>query len=413
MLFYLHTRVFSAINIVSLYVRDGKTASMKKYILLFCTCFILSFGAKTFYDMQTYKNDLYVYADVEAGPGLLEMTAFIKAPAKVRKLIAWAPWRGLKHRVNLDDFNAREIDFNTQPNEKYYYHIMNKLAEELSAEVKKNPDIQITLYTNLDYISDMLSNIRRVISDRNIKQIHLYENGFGQTVGKRKDILLKHVFLKGPPKKPQHPAAPFYTHEMFKTTYHVGYLNIIRKSPEFKGFLSLMDDTEIKNVDYKKIAKSFSRSDKKKLAQLLGINIGEYKKAYKEATKKTAFLIGPKPLNKKETEAQIFVLGELIEANDYQWFFKPHPHPSSNVITKRLKKRFSNLAIIPAQIPIEAFLFLDILPDYVGGYSSSAFFTLDKNLFLFYIKRPQDMYLPFLLEQGILKRSQTLKLPSP
>ena len=149
------------------------------------------------------------------------------------------------------------------------------------------------------------------------------------------------------------------------------------------------------------------------MAQLLGINIGEYKKAYKEATKKTAFLIGPKPLNKKETEAQIFILGELIEANDYQWFFKPHPHPSSNVITKRLKKQFSNLAIIPAQIPIEAFLFLDILPDYVGGYSSSAFFTLDKNLFLFYIKRPQDMYLPFLLEQGILKRSQTLKLPSP
>lgn len=386
---------------------------MKKYILLFCACLVFSFGIKTLSDVHRYKNDLYVFADFEAGPGLLEMTDFIKAPHKVRKIVAWAPWRGLKYRVDLDDFNAREIDFNAQPNEDYYYHIMNKLAEELTAEVKENPDVKITLFTNLDYIGDMLSNLRRVISDRNIKHIHLYENGFGQTVARRKDEILKHAFLKGPPKRPGHPAAPYYTHEIFPTTYYIGYYDSILKNPDFKGFTNLMDDAKVKNVDYRKIAKSLGYFEKKKLALLLDIDTDAYKKAYKSSPKKTAFLIGPKPLGKRETQAQIFVLGELIEANDYQWFFKPHPHPSSKIITDRLKKQFPDLAVIAPQIPVEAFLFLDILPDYVGGYSSSAFFTLDKKLFLFYIKRPHDTYLPFLLEQGILEHSQTLKLPSP
>lgn len=386
---------------------------MKKYILLFCACLVLSFGIKKLYDAHKYKNDLYVFADFGAGPGLLEMVDFIKAPTQVRKLVAWAPWHGLKHRANLDDFNAREIDFNARTGEEYYYHIMNKLAEELASEVKANPDLQITLYTNTDYIGNTLANLRRVISDGNIKHIHLYESGFGQTVAWRKNEILKHTFLKGPPKRPEHPAAPYYTHEIFPTTYYIGYYDTIRKNHDFKNFKKLMDNAKVKNVNYKKIAKSLGYFDRKKLALLLDIDINAYKKAYKTSPKKTAFLIGPKPLGVRETEAQIFILGELMEANDYKWFFKPHPHPSSRIITDRLKKRFPDLEIIPPQIPIEAFLFLDILPDYVGGYSSSVFFTLDKSLFLFYIKRPHDTYLPFLLEQGILQRSQTRKLPSP
>lgn len=386
---------------------------MKKYILLFIVCLIFSFGMKTLYDMQKYKNDLYVFVDVDTGPALLEMVDFIKSPAAVRKIVAWAPVRGLGKRIDLEVFNAREIEYNPQPNEEYYYYIMNRLTEELTRQVKNNPDIQITLYTNLDYIGDLLSNLRRVISDGNIKHIHLYENSFGQTVAKRKDEILKHVFLKGPPLKKTHPASAFYTHEVFPTTYYLGFMDIISKTPEFKGFMSLINDAEVKNVNYQKIAKSLSRSDKKKLAKLLNINPLEYQKAYRSSNKKTAFLIGSKPLNKKETDAQIFVLSELIHANDYQWFFKPYPHPSSITITKRLKKMFPDIMVIPNEIPVEAFLFLDILPDYVGGYSSSVFFTLDKSLFLFYIKRPKDTYLPFLLEQGILDPSQTLKLRSP
>lgn len=386
---------------------------LKKYLLLFCACMLVSWFLKNLYDTHIYKNDVYVYADFETGPGLLEMVEFIKAPKKVRKIIAWAPWQNLGKRIDLTVFNAREITYNPKPNEQYYYYIMNQLMKELADEVKDNPHVQITLYTNLEYIEDMLDNLRRVISDRNIKHIHLYEKGFGQTVAQNKEQILKHTFSKGPPLQKSHPATPFYTHEMFPTTYHLGYVSEIRKNQHFKGFLNLMNNAQLQNVDYQKIAKSLSARDKKKLALLLNIEPDTYSKAYQLTKKKTAFLIGPKPGEKKQTEAQIFVLSELLSAHDYFWFFKPHPHDDVEIITKRLKKQFPHMLVIPQNIPIEAFLFLDILPDYVGGYSSSAFFTLNNELFLFYIKRPHDNYLPFLLKQGILNQSQTLKLRSP
>lgn len=381
-----------------------------KYILVFVCMWLFSWSVcrySGFMVPETDKNTVHIFADLATGPTILEMVQFVKLRKSTRKFVAWGIYPDIKQEL-LGEYNAAQIPFETKPYNKLANSIHRGIKQTVLKLLKENPDTKFVFHTNIYHSRSFLFPILRKIPKENVKHIYLYEDGFANTVASRKKDTLKYVTPKRP-KNINNVAYPYYTHFTYPVTYYLAYPEEIWNKPEFKQLAEILQGADVRAVDFYEIKDSLTGSQKKTLKQFLNFNDKYFKKLLETGDQKTVILLGGRPMNAEERKAFKTVYEKILDNPSYRFIYKPHPHPASEAFALRLKRKYKDLIIIPRTIPMEAFLLFDIIPDYIAGYSSSVFLTF-KTKFIMYIERPNDEYLPFMLERGIIKQEDIIHL---
>lgn len=247
------------------------------------------------------------------------------------------------------------------------------------------------------------------ISPYKVHHLHLYEDGFGNTISSRKPDILKHSFSFFVPSK-EHSAYGYYAFKKYPTTYHIAFSEDIKSDSDFKKFNRFFKNATVIQPDFNQIYTSLSQEDKTLLSKILNIDRLYYKKLYLTSQKPSAFLLTPRPMNLFEIKAQTESILKILKDDRYFWILKPHPNKESLKIITEIKKTYPNIPVVTNTHPVEGFLLTDTLPDYIAGFSSSTFLTLNPALFLYYIERINDEYLPFLLKTKKIKKEQLIPL---
>lgn len=379
----------------------------KKEIL---TCLVLAliflslvFGFWLFKRHEAAKQgQLHVFVEFTTNGALLEMVEFVKLPADVPKIIAWGRFQNVKGRVDLSKYNAREIKCNTAD-----------IVREVKKELRKHPNYKIVFYTTIDHAGVSLFPLLEEIPSKNVAHIHFFEEGHGALAIHKKAYHLAHDYeFDNCPDNPILPTYAYYTHLKYPTTYHLGFVPYMKQRPEFLKLMTLLRKADVRNVDFYDISNTLSKRHKNAIASLVGLDVDKYRTLFTQSQKPVAVLVGSWVRGDKENEDLHKQLVAVLRDKSYLWIYKPHPSNASSDITDKLVKEFPDLEVIPAAVPLESFLFEDILPDAVGGVTSSIFLSLSQADILFYIeKQDGDDYLPYLLEQGLITPDKVIRLP--
>lgn len=338
------------------------------------------------------------------------MTDFIKRP-KTKKIIAWYFFQKISSRINLDSFNAIEINYYQTSFRKRLDMLLSQTQKEINQALKENPNAQLVFHTNVYYAGYLLNPLLEHLDKTKVKHIYLYEDGYGNTAGSKK--LLYTDF--NPIKKPNNiwnETYAFYMHQRYPTTYNVAFAKDIFQDQQLQNLTNFIGPY-IKNVDFDEIVKNLTLDEKQVLASLVGFPQLKWHEKFKNCSRPSVILLGPYPQNETQQKRQIKLFSDILSNTDYCWFFKPHPSPFAQSFTNELKKRFPKLEIIDASIPAEIFLLTDTMPDFIAGYSSSVFYAMPKEKILFYISRPRDTYLDLLLKKGIVSAEKIIYLNDP
>ncbi len=386
-----------------------KCKKMLKKILSYGFVFFLSYMiAFVVYDITAEKR-VHIFMDCATGPILLQSTRIMQLPKTEPKLVAWGTFTKPLHfnakKYSIKFLSKNETNLTPYEIEKNVYKIIIKLVKEV-------PDIQLVIHTNIFHSRTFLQNLHN-IPKKNIKMIHLYEDGVGNVAASRQEALRQLTLDRAnPPKDRWNLSWPYFLHLNYPVTYHLAFWEDIQN--DFPEMAALLKGATISEINFNKIKQMLSSNDKKNLAALYNIDKSIFKNVFintpHEKTKKSVLLLGSRPigLSAKELSKELSVYEDAIQKGDYIYIFKPHPNAGGLKISRALQKKFKDLIVLNNQIPTEIFFLLDIGPDYIAGFSSSVFLSLPEYPFLFYIQRKEDVYLPFLLKKGIIHPDQVI-----
>ena len=384
-----------------------------KTFIIFIICFVCSFiGTRSYitYFTPPPPVELHVYMDTATGPAFLQMIDFIKRP-KTKKIIAWYFFQEISSRINLESFNAIEINYYQTSFRKRLDMLLNQTLKEINQALTENPNTRLVFHTNVYYAGYLLNPLLEHLNKTKVKHIYLYEDGYGNTAGSKKLLYTDFNPLKIPDNIWNETYA-FYMHQRYPTTYNIAFAKDIFQDPQLQNLTNFIGPY-IKNVDFNEIIKNLTLDEKQVLANLVGFPQQKWHEKFKNCSRPNVILLGPHPQNETEQKRQIKLFSDILSNTDYCWFFKPHPSPFAQNFTNELKKRFPKLEIIDASIPAEIFLLTDTMPDFIAGYSSSVFYAMPKEKILFYISRPHDTYLDLLLKKEIVSAEKIIYLNDP
>ena len=176
-----------------------------------------------------------------------------------------------------------------------------------------------------------------------------------------------------------------------------------------QNFRTVVPTDLIEDVNIHNIAKSLTDVEKQKLSELLGINIEDFNKESNIAI----FALGYME-NNQGNNAQIELLRfikQSVKGKNYTWFYKEHPWlTKDSYLRDMIKREFPDMKEIRKDIPLEVLILLGGKSFKSVGYSSSIFMTVPPKDIIYYVRRPKDVYLPFLFEQNIVSPKQVLNI---
>lgn len=386
---------------------------MPKILYFLIICLILTTTGPWLYlrylSNQISPPPIHVFIECATGPTLVQTVALIHLPENIQKIVAFNTLRGFEKASLAQKFNVIPIKFSDVPYKDILPMMTARTIDLMKQKLADNPRIRFVIHTNLFHHERLLTPLLQQIPAKNIERIHLYEDGFGNTIASRKIPLLASLALN---KKPTIPdlSTPYYMHSRYPTTYHIAYKDLINTDKDFRKLKKILYNADVRDVDFYKIKETLSTRDKQNLAEIFDLDISWHQNVLKpQNNKKTLILIGPRPLDETQEKNLLKLYAKLLSDRQYNYIFKPHPSQFSDPLTQNLKEIKPDLKVIDRSIPLELLFFLDIMPDYIAGYSSSIFLTLPREKFLYYIERPFDTYLPFLIKHHIILPAQIIR----
>lgn len=399
---------------------------MKKiYLLIFILSAICGFTLKYLHIQQDETRVTHVFSEAYAtNPALTQMTELIQLPSSTPKIIAWHRFTKRSKLAALADYTITEIPI--KATEANAYEVTNLVLKEVRKRYAKNKNTRFVLHASLSHAEVALLPFLRALPAKNIAQIHLYEDGYGELF-KEKNIHLSKTYDDALIKRikkaiqenttPWEPAMNYSLHKLYPTTYHFMHADKIKNTVFLQPILRWFKGATIKNVDFNHLKTTLTPQQKNLLYQLTGFDKPYYEKLMK-GKNTLVFTMGFYFNNKdRERAEQNFLTalktGDLkssLEGKNYTWFYKAHPSLYQLDVSKIMTKKFPDMIEIPPQVPYEILIVADLKPTKTVGFSSSLFYSLKNEDVLFYIARFGDTYLPFLKKYGIVKKEQEINL---
>ncbi|MBR2137353.1 MAG: hypothetical protein IJ852_05290 [Alphaproteobacteria bacterium] len=379
---------------------------MKKMLTALSVCTLLIFGLIIYnrlHTRSTAPRELHVFLESYAtNPAFSQIIEYVKLPQSTRKIIAWHRFPNRADILDLKAENTIEI-----PLQKGEFHWQNSTYRVLFAtlfELIKDPDLQLIFHANMRKMNTVLRPFLTWIPKDRIAHIHLYEDGYGE--------LFKNELWRTENQKSFSPESLqkglknsthwddlmiLQLHRFYPVTYHFYAYDTAKKDPQFHSMIEFLHELNIENIDFSELNQTLDNAQKQKIYHLSGFDYAYYADLMKN--KKTViYLMGYHPIDKENEAFERLFLHRLredetftqIKAADYLWFYKPHPSFQASAAASVIKQEFPDMIEINARIPFEIFILSGLRPNYVAGYSSSAFYPMEKDEILYFIKRPWD-----------------------
>ena len=417
----------------------------KKFIyIIFGLLAIISLGtlAPHFWDIYHYlpiqKKEIHIFFENYAtAPALSHMVEFSKLDKNTRKIIGWNRFPNRAQLFDLKAYNTVEIPMQKDP--RRARENLFAFATIIFDEINKNPSANLVLHSSFDKVASVLKPLLTVVPKQRIKEIHLYEDGYGDVFKWTDDILNQEeqysknlkteteTLLNSSMRKAWHIRHVFGLRELYPVTYHFLNASKMKDIERFSKLNELLKDANVKDINFDNLSKTLTDEQKQIVYQLSGFNY-EYFKNLMSDKKSIMFVTGFYFNDNRYIDAEMKVLS-LIRENkltnfnienpqDYVWLFKPHPATNDVYNEKELQEKFPNIVEVPSSIPFEIFILADLKPTLTAGFSSSLFFSLNENDVLFYAKRPKyntsplsrldDHYLASLIKDKLIRNDQVI-----
>ncbi len=314
----------------------------------------------------------HIYVDPATTPALFQMMDLVDQSHSDPKYVAWRRYtvffrNKLKTRLNVTPSSVKPYTSNKD--------FVQLITNEINSFYRQHPGYVFVIHANVEH-PWFLNPILKVIPKNQIKHIYLYEDSIGRTIWEGISSHFWPVFLKYP------------------TTYRLSYIDhLLTKFPRSKTFFQ-----EVMISDIEKL----SQRERKLLYALTGLD-----------RESIAHLFRNKPIgiffddcNLKADEVAPFFEQKVVMDSRFQkitWLYKNHPRcPQKGPFWEKLKKYAPDAHTLPPKMPYEILIMAGLNPDYVAGYSSSVFFSVQPEQVLCYIERPKDTYLSVLKNMGII-----------
>lgn len=353
----------------------------------------------------------HIYVDLASTPTLLQMVDMIRQDKNEDKLILWNRIRNIGDRVDLSKYNIKEILLGSNTEIRKDNKDIGTLMSEVYEFTKNHINYRYVIHANLDHM-ELLVPILQYIPSNLIKHIHLYEDSIGKAAMMKRAIPYDADIIKLVISSASNINYNYYRynlHKIYPVKYHLAFKYYIENSPTMKNFREVVPTNLIEDVNIHKIAKSLTDKEKQKLSELLGINIEDFNKESNIAI----FALGYME-NNQGNNAQIELLRfikQSVKDKNYTWFYKEHPWlTKDSYLRDMIKQEFPDMKEIRKDIPLEVLILLGGKSFKFAGYSSSIFMTVPPKDIIYYIRRPKDVYLPFLFEQNIVSPKQVLNI---
>ena len=353
----------------------------------------------------------HIYVDLASTPTLLQMVDMIRQDAKEEKLMLWNRIRNIGDRVDLSKYNMKEISFDSDTEIRKDNKDFGTLMSNIYEFTKNHVNYRYIIHANVDHM-ELLVPILQYIPENMIKHIHLYEDSIGKAVMKKQAVSYKAEDIKEAIRTVGNIDYNYYRynlHKIYPVTYHLAFKYYIENSPTMQNFRTVVPTDLIEDVNIHNIAKSLTDVEKQKLSELLGINIEDFNKE----SNIVIFALGYME-NNQGNNAQIELLRfikQSVKDKNYTWFYKEHPWLTNDTyLSDVIKREFPDMKEIRKDIPLEVLILLGGKSFKFAGYSSSIFMTVPPKDIIYYVRRPKDVYLPFLFEQNIVSPKQVLNI---
>ena len=400
---------------------------MMRYFFAFICSFAFGIGLFFIPEVHRYlpKQEIHVFAEVYAtNPALSHMIEFARLPQKTPKIIAWHRFPNRKNVLDLSAYNTIEVDVPAA--EGYYSQGINIVLEFVSEIAKEYPHTVFVIHSNFSHIPVAVKPFIQTLPKERIKEIHLYEDGYGEILKWGKD-LDKEIYrtitgtetqdaLDGKIKWEAYHLFGF--RHLYPTYYHFLNADLMPKIPHLQKLYEALKDN-LFSINFNRLAQELTDNQKQIIYKLSGFDYEKF--APKMRHKKTiVFVTGFHFGNDFMMTSEERFLKELHEGKfdnlknpkDYTWFYKPHPSYNAKDMLDRMQTTFPNIQEIPAQIPFEVLILAGLKPTLTAGFGSSLFYSLNSRDVLYYARRWGDSYLPFLLDNGQLKPEQVVNYNS-
>ena len=162
---------------------------MMKYFFAFICSFAFGIGLFFIPEVHRYlpKQEIHVFAEVYAtNPALSHMIEFARLPQKTPKIIAWHRFPNRKNMLDLSAYNTIEVDVPAA--EGYYSQGINIVLEFVSEIAKEYPHTVFVIHSNFSHIPVAVKPFIQTLPKERIKEIHLYEDGYGEILKWVKDL---------------------------------------------------------------------------------------------------------------------------------------------------------------------------------------------------------------------------------
>lgn len=290
--------------------------------------------------------------------------------------------------------------------------------------MEHHPELKLVLHVNLTKMNYVIRPFLDKIPLNRIERIHLYEDGYG--------ILFKEALQQKEHQRysaqeiqegvinPQKWKAEmvYSLHKAYPITYHLFGWKYLLENPEYKSVTDYFEGADVQDVDFDLLSKELSNSQKQMIYKLAGFDY-DYFYRLMHNKKSIVFTMGYYFDNKEKEASERNFLNKLhtdelfsgIKADEYIWFYKPHPSYSAAGTIDAVRQEHKDMIEIPAQIPFEVFALAGLKPTYTAGFSSSLFYVLDDKDILYFIRRGRgDYYLNFLMQVRHLNPKKILDL---
>ena len=416
----------------------------KKFIYIIAGLLAVGLGslAPHFWDIYHYlpiqKKEIHIFFETYAtGPAFSHMIEFSKLDKNTRKIIGWNRFTNRAQLFDLKAYNTVEIPMQ-QSNLKASENLFS-FAATVFDEITKDPAATLVLHSSFDKVASVLKPLLTVVPKQRIKEIHLYEDGYGDVFKWTDDILNQDAqysknlkdetekLLNNPMRKAWHIRHVFGLRELYPVTYHFLNASKMKDIERFSKLNTLLKDANIQDTNFENFSKTLTEEQKQIVYQLSGFDYERFKKLMLNK-KSIMFVTGFYFNDQRYIDAEMKVLS-LIQENklnnftlenpqDYVWLFKAHPASGDIYKKNGLKEKFPNIVEVPSSIPFEIFILSGLKPTLTAGFSSSLFFSLNDKDILFYAKRPKyntsplsrlgDHYLAALIKDKLIRNDQII-----
>lgn len=357
------------------------------------------------------KPVAHIYIDVATASTLLQMINLTNTPATDPKLIGWRRFPNLHTRIDLQTINATEISL--PHSELETKATIDLILAAFKDFYSKHPDMNYEIHCNL-FWGNILIPILQQIPKKQIKRLHLYEDGIGNTIYSRSlytqrqsthlhlDTKLRQVLAE---QIPYDNLYMFSFHKIYPTTYYFSFVDIMHTYPDFDDFFKYLKGAKIVQTNFDGIIPKLTDNQKEMIYRMTGFDKDAYKKQINGRYTKL-FITDASP--------------HFIDHTDYADLCFDRPADQDSVLVLKLHpaypqyvcdiiaKKIPNAVILPNNLPFELLIIADLMPDQISGYSSSILLSVPFERIGKIIAKHNDFNLPLLDKLHPIAQSQII-----